>query len=251
MRMKRKIFTLLVSVFLCNLLMAQGQSAVVKKAPAAPIIDGVVDAIWYGANTYNIDKGTDAGEPTLGAPGTSTWKALWTDDGVYILLNINDDVWNPSYKSGGNSWDYDKPELYFDVNKVLTDGGGPNPNNPNTKGHYQVAPAATEAGAQGETVTDGDGQHAFFVKDPSYIAEYFVPFSKLKANDDSNFDLTAPMGFDVIIIDEDNDGAGRKFGVWASGGEWDNMDNAGTLTFSQDMAVAGNVSKKASKGPKI
>jgi hypothetical protein len=249
--MKRKIFTLLLSAFLCNMAMAQAPVAVVKKAPVAPVIDGVVDAIWFGANTYDVALGTDAGEPTLGPVGSTNMKALWTDEGIYILLTVNDDVWNPSYKSGGNSWEFDKPELYFDCNKNLTDGGGPNASNANTKGHYQVAPAATEAGAQGANVTDGDGQHAFFVTDPNYLVEYFVPFSKLKDADGADFDLTAPMGFDIAIIDEDADGAGRKFGVWTAGGAWDNMDNAGTLTFSQEMAVAGNVIKKTNVAPEI
>jgi len=249
--MKRKIFTFLLSAFLCHTTMAQAPEAVVKKAPVAPVIDGVVDPIWFGANTYNIDRSTDAGEPTLGAVGTTNMKVLWTDEGIYVLLTVNDDVWNPSYKSGGNSWEFDKPELYLDCNKALTDGGGPNPNNANTKGHYQVAPAATEAGALGANVTDGDGQHAFYVTDPNYLAEYFVPFSKLKDADGADFDLAAPMGFDVAIIDEDADGAGRKFGVWSAGGAWDNMDNAGTLTFSQEVAEAGNIIKKASVAPEI
>jgi len=246
--MKRKIFTLLLSVFLCTMAMAQAPEAVVKKAPVAPVIDGVVDAIWFGANTYNIALGTDAGEPTLGPVGTTTMKALWTDVGIYILLNVNDDVWNPSYKSGGNSWEYDKPELYFDVNPVKLDGGGPVTSG---SGHYQVAPAATEAGIFGTNVTDADGEHAYMVTEPSYLVEYFVPFSKFKDKDGADFDLTTPMGFDVAIIDEDADGAGRKFGVWSAGGAWDNMDNAGTLTFSQDEAVAGNVIKKTNVAPEI
>ncbi len=250
--MKRKIFTFLLGALLCNLAMAQVPEGVVKKSPVAPVIDGVVDAIWSGANTYIIDRGTDVGEPTLGPSGTTTWKALWTDEGMYILLKVNDDVWNPSYKTGGNSWEFDKPELYFDVNKVLLDGGGPNPTNANTAGHYQYAPAAAEDGIFGKNFTDADGsQYAYMVTDPSYMVEYFVPFSKLKQNDGAAIDLTAPMGFDIAIIDNDGDGTTRLFGVWASGGEWDNMDKAGTLTFSTEVAEAATVIKKAEVAPKI
>jgi uncharacterized protein YjdB len=248
--MKRKIFTFLLGALFCSAAIAQVPEAVVKKSPVAPVVDGVVDPIWSGANTYNIDKGTDVGEPTLGPSGTTTWKALWTDEGMYILLKVNDDVWNPSYKTGGNSWEFDKPELYFDVNPVKLDGVGPVTAN---SGHYQVAPAAAEDGIFGKNYTDpNDGsQYAFMVTDPSYMVEYFVPFSKLKDKDGAGIDLTAPMGFDVALIDNDGDGTNRLFGVWSSGGEWDNMDNAGILTFSQEVAEAATVIKKAEVAPKI
>ncbi len=249
--MKTKIFTLLLSAVFGTMAMAQAPEAVVKKAPVAPIVDGVVDAIWSGANTYNIAVATDAGEPTLGPVGTTTFKVLWTVEGVYVLLKINDDVWNPSYLSGGNSWEYDKPELYFDVNKVLLDGGGPNSTNANTAGHYQVAPAANEAGIFGTNVADADGEHAFMVTDPSYMVEYFVPFSKFKDKDGADIDLTLPMGFDIAIIDRDGDDIARTYGVWSAGGSWDNMDNAGTLVFSQDEAIASNMIKKTDVAPKI
>jgi hypothetical protein len=250
--MKRKIFTFLFSAILFSAAVAQIPEAVVKKSPVAPVIDGVVDAIWSGANTYIIDRGTDVGNPTLGTSGTTYWKGLWTDQGVYILLKVNDDVWNPSYKTGGNSWEYDKPELYFDVNKILLDGGGPNPTNANTAGHYQYAPAAAEAKIFGQNTTEGDGsQYAFMVTDPSYMVEYFLPFAKFKDKDGAAIDVTAPMGFDIAIIDNDGDGTNRMYGVWSSGGEWDNMDNAGVVTFSQEVAEAATVIKKADVAPKI
>jgi len=52
----------------------------------------------------------------LGEPGTTTWKALWSDDGVFLLLTVNDDVFNPSYKTETPylSWKYEKPEIYFE-----------------------------------------------------------------------------------------------------------------------------------------
>jgi hypothetical protein len=246
--MKRKIFTFLLSAFLCNMLLAQAPAAVIKKTPVAPVIDGVVDPIWFGANTYNIAVATDNGIPTLGPEGTTTWKALWNDDGIFILLTVNDDVWYPSYKTGGNSWQYDKPEIYFDVNTNKLDGVGPVTSG---SGHYQVAPAATEDGIFGTNVADGDGEHAFMVTEPTYLAEYFVPFSKLKDKDGAAIDLAAPMGFDVTIIDRDDVTPSELFAVWSSGGAWNNMDNAGTVTFSQEVAVAGTIIKKASVAPVI
>jgi len=76
--MKRKIFTLLLSAFLGTMAMAQdAPTGVVKKAPVAPVIDGYVDEVWAGANSYNIALPFGSETPTVGNPGETTWRALW------------------------------------------------------------------------------------------------------------------------------------------------------------------------------
>ena len=80
--MKMKIFTLLSGLFACGMVLAQAPTGIVKQATIAPVIDGVVDTEWANANVYNIDKPFQSDAPTLGAPGETTWRALWTDDGT-------------------------------------------------------------------------------------------------------------------------------------------------------------------------
>lgn len=237
--MKRKLFTLFVCALFVAGALAQQPSGVIKMVTEAPTIDGVVDDAWADANVYNIDLPFQAEIPTLGASGESTWKALWSTNGISILLQVTDDDFFPNYAvtPAGNNWEYDKPEIYFDVNYVLQDaiGGG------GGQGHYQFAPGFAEPN-DGTPIEETNGVvHAFLVTDPNYIAEYFVPFSTLLDKDGVGIDLTANIGFDVTLIDRDEGDAARKRAVWANVGaineSWNNMDECGIITF--EGATAG------------
>ncbi len=253
--MKRKIFTLLVSALFGSMAMAQAPEAILKKAAVAPVIDGVMDAAWVNANVYNIAVPFKEEVPTLGAEGTTTWRGLWTDEGIYILLTVNDDVWMPDYLSGQANYMSDKPELYFDVNAVKLDGGGPG-STANIPGHYQVAPGTLEADIHGVPKTGTDGViDAYEVADPAYKVEYFIPFSKLLDKDGKAVDLTAPIGFDVTIIDIDTPTGVRQRADWSNNGSinesWSNMDGCGTITLSEEVAQAGGIINKTTTAPKI
>lgn len=238
--MKRK-FTLLV---FCGMLavgaLAQKPSVVLKKASVDPVVDGVIDDVWSEANAENnIELAGSDVPPTLGEPGETTWQGLWTYDGIYILLRVTDDAFYPHYAPTppGNSWEYDKPELYFDVNFELIDAGGPSTGN----GHYQVAPAFTDGSNDGTLLTcgfnGGDGttvEYAMMVDEPNYIVEYFVPFSGLLDKDGIGVELTSEIGFDATIIDRDPGDAGNRSAVWSNigttDGSWVNMDDCGIIT---------------------
>jgi len=214
----------------CGTIQLTSADALIMKASVAPVVDGTIDEVWATANTYNIEKSGANGLATLGEPGTTTWKALWNDDGIFVLLTVNDDVWNPSYKTETPdvSWNFDKPEIYFDVNAEKNDAKGPVTSG---SGHYQVAPMAKADIIDGTPGVDNGATYAFKVSDPAYVAEYFVPFTKLLDKGGVEIDKSIPMGFDVTIIDQDADGAERRFGVWVKEGEWDNMDGAGMVAF--------------------
>lgn len=238
--MKRKLFTLFICALFVAGAVAQQPSGVIKKVTEAPVIDGVIDDAWEDANVYNIDLPFQAEIPSVGESGETTWKALWSDDGITILLQVTDDAFYPNYavSPAGNNWEYDKPEIYFDVNYVLLDALGP----AGTNGHYQVAPGFTDGSNDGTLMDGGNGiTYAFMVTEPSYIGEYFIPFVYLKDKDGIMIDLTANIGFDVTIIDRDPGDAARKRAVWANVGaineSWSNMDECGIITF--EGAVAG------------
>jgi hypothetical protein len=245
--MKMK-FTLL---FLCAVFtvgaLAQKPTAVIKKASEAPVIDGEVDDVWAEAPLNNIDKDFFGQVPTVGPSGTTTWQGLWVEDGMYVLLIVNDDAFYPWYavEPPGETWQYDKTELYFDVNYNLEDGGGPLPDwIGGGNGHYQIEPEFTETNIDGtlqvyDTRAGLEGvQYAFMVNDPDYIAEYFVPFVLLTDGEGGPADLTGDIGFDVYVIDRDPGDAGERNAVWANtGGEdgtqssWNNMDGCGIINF--------------------
>lgn len=237
----KKIFTLLLAALVGTMAFAQEEAptGVFKKASVAPVIDGVIDDVWTESNVYNIERAVVDNHPTIGAPGETTWKGLWNKDGVYILLDVKDDAFYPHYVAGGaNDYDYDKLELYFDVNYVLVNSKGVVGPSTANSGHYQVAPAFAKDKNDGTPITTDDGVvHAFMVDGGHYIAEYFVPFSKLIDSDNIQVDPNNTIGFDVTVIDRDPGDTNRKQAVWSNtnasgaGESWANMDNAGLVTF--------------------
>lgn len=234
----RKIFTLCLGVLFATAAFAQLErpTAVIKKATVKPVIDGVIDEVWAETDSLAIDRPYDTpnGAPTLGEPGKTWWKALWDEDGYYLIVNVTDDSYWPYYLAGAtNSWEYDKPEIYFDVNYVLEDGLGPMAGG---SGHHQVAPDMTAAKENGLLGTETNGrQHAFKVDAPNYVAEYFVPWSSLTNSSGGAVNIEDPIGFDVSINDSDESNATRRRGVWANAGpdaveSWSNMDACGIIT---------------------
>ncbi|HEY3372019.1 MAG TPA: sugar-binding protein [Prolixibacteraceae bacterium] len=230
----KKIFTFLVGLFLVTLGMAQVPTGVFAKATKAPVIDGVVDDVWAKATVYNINTPSTGQTPTLGEPGQTTWQGLWYTDGIYILLKVTDNAFYPHYAvtPAGASYEYDKPEIYFDVNPVLVDGGGPLPNGTgNGNGHYQFAPAFTDGKNDGTLLTENQMNYAFKVTGTNYVAEYFVPFTKLLDKDGAQFDQLNTIGFDITIIDRDPGDASANSAVWSNtGSSWSSMDNSGQVT---------------------
>lgn len=242
----RKFFTLLLGMMLVSSLFAQLErpETVVKKATVKPVLDGVIDDVWGITDSLLIDRDYDTtnGPPTLGDPGQTWWKALWDNDGFYLLVNVTDDAYYPNYvHGGGNAWEYDKIEVYFDVNFELEDGRGPSAGN--SSGHHQMAPDMTAAKEGGQLNTETNTrQHAFLVNAPNYVAEYFCPWSSIKDENGQNFDLEGVLGFDITINDSDPDNAVRRRGVWANIGpdaeeSWVNMDKCGKVTLEGAQVI--------------
>lgn len=242
--MKRK-FTLLLFAAMLAVGAAAQKTATIYQASVDPVIDGEVDEVWAEAiDLHNIDVATAAGTPTLGESGETTWQALWTYDGIYVLVTVTDDYFYPFYIDGVNSWEYDKVEVYFDVNYVLEDAIGPSVGD----GHYQVAPAFAAETIDGTPLAcafngnPGDFvEYAFLVDDPTYIAEYFIPFSDLITNEGVQVDITGDIGFDVTVIDRDPGDEANTSAVWSNDTPdnlaWTNMDDCGIIVL--DGAAIG------------
>ncbi len=241
----RKIFTLALSALFVAGVFAQQPEAVIMKASVAPVIDAEVDDVWAEANAYPVDKPFQAEVPTV--DGT-TWKALWNPDGIYVLIEVLDDAWLPMYLDnppGSNTWEYDKPEVYFDVNYILNDGGGASAAE---SGHFQAAPEPLLDQNDGQplqqswrNIAGTTFTYSITVNDPDVNYEYFFPMGELLDAEGIQIDLTGTIGFDVTVIDRDPGDAARKRAVWANIGlldeSWNNMDDCGLATF--DGAEAG------------
>ena len=234
----KKIFTLLLIVAFTAVSFGQQPEAVIQKSMIAPEVDGEIDDLWADITVNNIDKVFQSEAPTI---GTSTWQAVWVPfDGIYILVVVGDDEWLTVYEVGsGATYEYDKPEIYFDCNLELADGGGASGGPAN--GHHQIAPWADDesfidGGGPFEDADDEGVLYSFKVNDDAdYVVEYYVPYDYLKDKNGVNAELSGTWGFDVTVIDRDTGDPARKRGVWANTGglseSWNNMDDCGKITF--------------------
>jgi hypothetical protein len=205
-----------------------------------PVIDGIKDPVWDFTEAHKINRYYKDEYPSL---NLATWRAAWNDTSIFILVTVNDNDFCPDWESGDEQWMSDKVEIYFDVNDFLGDGGGP----VNRNGHYQIAPwfydGAYEyfsSGYQwsGPGVADVYATVAYKVNDPDYVYEYAINIQDLRNENGVslnpyNVDM---IGFDVTIVDRDDDNAGRKRAVWRNTGEidesWANMNDCGNVKFS-------------------
>ena len=234
----KKIFTLLVAAFAFTMVMGQ-PTALINKTETAPVVDGAIDEVWATVDPIAIATPHGAETPTV---GESWWKMLWDDEGLYLLCFIEDDKFVPAYKGTvpGETWNYDKLEIYFDCNYQKKDSKGAT----NGSGHYQVAPTVNKDLLEGGAETADRGEIWAFncTEDPHYYVEYFFPFSMLNDADGIQVDKTEPIGFDVNIMDNDKDDLtpSRNRMNWANAGaiaeNWANMDDAGLITLNGAQA---------------
>lgn len=257
--MKKELLFIALSIFLGNQTFAQ--EATFNHLEGPVIIDGIADdAVWSDSHITEIipDKNFVDEFPSL---TEVSLKAFWNDSAIFVMITATDNFWAPSWITGGNAWQADMLEIYFDVNEVLEDGLGAGTGSPlwltYNQGHHQFAPnwSETEPGVAAEYngttwagVYDGTDNGTF-------TAEYKVPFEVLLDNTESALDpyTRTVIGFDICIIDND-DGAdnptNRQRLVWSNDGTVDenfnNMDEAGTVTLdatSYVAAVPGTVDK--------
>lgn len=168
-----------------------------------PAVDGDIEEIWNAIPRKVID--VPFYTETVSFTGNATWRSVWNDSSLFILVSIPDDNFHPHYDAGTETWGADKPELYFDVNDNIIDGGGPDWE----PGHYLFSPAFNAIGDNAPK----DIKFGFSVEnDAFYVCEYEIPFSVLI--DDSgnalNPILKKHFGFDITIIDLDEFGKGEN-----------------------------------------
>jgi hypothetical protein len=229
------IYTLLIGILLAGSLFAQN-TAEIRHASTPIVIDGVIESSWAAATPQAIETMFQSEQPTV----TATWQALWDNEFFYVVVNVEDD----DHFIGSPNYQFDKVELYFDVNEVLIDGKGPAAA---ATGHYQWAPGFKEAGyGAGEQIQLWDtrtpgGTYAYALTDNSYVYEFAAAwntFYDLENNAvTSDVFRSRYMGFDVYIIDQDEGiTTSRQRMTWNQDGKtnvldesWNNMDEAGSI----------------------
>lgn len=229
-------------------------------------IDGNADeAVWALIDPVPVEKHF-LQDPE--ASVTAFFKMFYTDKYLYLLVDVTDDVHYPLWKNPDDvkqNYIYDKVEVYFDVKDVLKDGNGPAHNGKNNPpiadGHAQLAPAFDDEALYGTAYIPHDAVYGFLNDQVmfaynykngdqnSYCVEYEFPLAAFTKDNGKTFmDVNAfkalpeGMGFDITIVDNDNDEQGRKRTVWMSDEfeAYQNMDDCGVVVFGDEELPAGS-----------
>ncbi|OIP84516.1 MAG: hypothetical protein AUK44_02320 [Porphyromonadaceae bacterium CG2_30_38_12] len=92
----------------------------IKKTNSTVVVDGVAEAAWNNANAkvianvmHELNGGVLnlANFPQTEAYAKATFKALWTEDGVYMFVHVLDN--NIVYQNPKFQWENDAIEFYF------------------------------------------------------------------------------------------------------------------------------------------
>ncbi|UEG49094.1 InlB B-repeat-containing protein [Ferruginibacter lapsinanis] len=185
-----------------------GTPGLIVDAPANPVIDGAVDGsgVWTKAAANTI------GTNVIGTSNnTGTWKAMYTADSLYVLVQVNDAT--TLFTGGTNIYDNDGVELFIDGNNSkggVYDGANDfqlrfNPGFPNN-----ISGSSNGSGTGGTAFNSltGSGANgtvnwkATSITNTSYIVEIAIPWAGINSGGSA---ITAgkTIGFDVEWNDRD------------------------------------------------
>jgi hypothetical protein len=102
----------------CMSMLAMGQLTT-----TLPVIDGNgSDAIWASAPTFTLDSLTPGGSISGPADCSGNFKVLWSNDSLYLLINVADDSLFEGWPiSNDTAWMNDNVVVYIDALNLKTD----------------------------------------------------------------------------------------------------------------------------------
>jgi hypothetical protein len=222
-----------------------GINAIFEELPAgtALLIDGAEDVIWSEVPAVAIERNFMNEKPTMKA----YWKGMWDYNYIYVMVNVEDDDHYPAWEANNTTepWNWDRADLFFDVNDVLKDGLGPQEI---STGHFQTAPGFEENGYGIEhleacnNLNCVSSYYAYQLYGENYRYEWKIPLINFVNKNSEKLDIanlkTIVIGYDVTIADQD-EGVTTLYQrkVWQSDGKydgktcWDCMDHAGKVMF--------------------
>ena len=165
----------------------------IAAAETAPMIDGKADASWADAPQYDLNN-SFYGAPSSDADLSASFKALYDEDNLYVLVDVtDDDLRNDS----DEFWLDDSVEVFIDADNSRSDSYDDN----DYQYHFgwdAVSPALGEAHHGNMRGVEA----AFARTDTGYRAEIKLPWSTLGTKPAAGISI----GFDVQVNDDDNGG---------------------------------------------
>ncbi|MCM5663047.1 sugar-binding protein [Galbibacter mesophilus] len=190
------------------------------------LIDATIEDSWNASEVISMDKvplGTVSDSTDLDA----TFRLLWDEDYLYILVNVMDNELVP-VEDPSKIWNYDGIEIYIDATNDKTDSY-----NTNDRQIVYTYNASSLVGASG-TMSIENALAAQSTTSNGYQAEIALSWSDMGINpSDGHY-----IGLDVMIADNDTPGGNRKGKLsWWSEQDlnWQNPSLLGTALLSDEV----------------
>jgi hypothetical protein len=188
---------------------ADAEIAIATVASGKPILDGVMDDVWFLSTEQFITITKSGTPPTSPADCSGSWWALWDSEYLYVLVNINDETLVQDSDPTTGWWD-DRVEVFIDGdNSKDSAPDGKNDYQYNFRWNHGVVETPVEwyfratphpAGSSLEGV-----EYVVVTTDDGYLFEVALPWSTMTSELPQEGQL---IGIDVMI-DDDDDGGGQ------------------------------------------
>ena len=190
----------------------------VPYTPAAPEVDGAIEALWNDAVAVSLDNLVADFPPIDAADFTVEARALWDEQRLHVLYEVTDAA---LYNTSDATWQDDSVELYVD-------GGNEKQSSYDSNdGQYEIGWNATEL--TGTAVAEGKADGVLFASQDTgdgYVVEISVPWSSLGVE-------VVPgevIGLDFMANDDDTGSDTRQTKLsWFNlqDNAWTRLDGAG------------------------
>ena len=181
--------------------MVSAQDAVIPSPGTMPILDGIIDPVWFYSEEHAIDTSQVGAAPSSPADGSGTWRALWNWENLYVLVEVNDDALTADSGGGNNKWNDDSVEIYVD-------GDNSKASSPDQNDHQYTFWWGNEVWEEPSALHNGAPsivgvEYAVVTTDVGYLLEVKLPWMSIMG------EAAIPgqqIGFDVWINDDDDGG---------------------------------------------
>ncbi|MEI2688265.1 MAG: sugar-binding protein [Anaerolineae bacterium] len=186
-------------------------AAVILRTDSAPVLDGAVDALWAGANSYTIAN-TTVGSAVPASDLSGSFRALHDATNLYLLVEITDQA---LINDSGAGWYHDDTVEVFidgDYSRSATAYDGVN--------DFQLAVRYADGnvviqGANSAPVPAG-AQARFAAATGGYVLELTLPLAQIGVTPTAGYLL----GLEVQVNDDDDGGDRDTKMAW-----WSTSDN--------------------------
>lgn len=200
--MFRKLIFVFSLVFVLSLVSrVPAQDALIPSPGAMPVLDGRIDEVWFFSTEQTIGTSQVGTAPSSPADCSGTWRALWNWEGLYVLVEVNDDTLTNDSGGGDNKWNDDSVEVYVDGDNSKGSSVDDNDHQYTCRWNNEVLeePSAIHNGAPSLVGVE----YAVATTDDGYLLEIKLPWMSIMGEPATPGQL---IGFDVWINDDDDDG---------------------------------------------